>query len=140
MTFLKHCKTGLLAFWLAPKNHGKSGLHHEHVAPHEKTERRGMSFPTPRPRGKDMPSAKPLRKTTNTSSNSAFGSVKTLDRLGRQTVSLAPRTTGAIAIEGREQGAASTQKRAAIRRGISVAFNDMDGRRMVERIDHGQPK
>ena len=32
MTFLKHCKTGLLAFWLAPKNHGKSGLHHEHVA------------------------------------------------------------------------------------------------------------
>ena len=32
MTFLKHCKTGLLAFWLAPKNPGKSGLHHEHVA------------------------------------------------------------------------------------------------------------
>ena len=59
MTFLKHCKTGLLAFWPAPKNHGKSGLHHEHVAPHEKTERRGMSFPTPRPRGKDMPSATP---------------------------------------------------------------------------------
>ena len=59
MTFLKHCKTGLLAFWLAPKNHGKSGLHHEHVAPHEKTERRGMSFPIPRPRGKDMPSATP---------------------------------------------------------------------------------
>ena len=96
-------------------------------------------FMSVRPRGKDMPSAKPLRKTTNTntSSNSAFGSVKTLDRLGRQTVSLAPRTTGAIAIEGREQGAASTQKRAAIRRGVSVAFNDMDGRRMVERIDHG---
>ena len=35
MTFLKHCKTGLLAFWLAPKNHGKSGLHHEHVAPQQ---------------------------------------------------------------------------------------------------------
>ena len=62
-----------------------------------------MSFPIPRPRGKDMPSAKPLRKTTNTSSNSAFGSVKTLDRLGRQTVSLAPRTKGAITIENREQ-------------------------------------
>ena len=97
-------------------------------------------FMSVRPRGKDMPSAPVPRKTTNTSSNSAFGSVKTLDRLGRQTVSLAPRTTGAIAIEGREQGAASTQKRAAIRRGVSVAFNDMDGRRMVERIDHGQPK
>ena len=76
-------------------------------------------FMSVRPRGKDMPSAKPLRKTTNTSSNSAFGSVKTLDRLGRQTVSLAPRTTGAIAIEGREQGAASTQKRAALQRGMS---------------------
>ena len=35
MTFLKHCKTGLLAFWLAPKNHGKSGLHHEPVAPQQ---------------------------------------------------------------------------------------------------------
>ena len=96
------------------------------MAPHEKTERRGMSnslplnpFMSVRPRGKDMPSAPVPRKTTNTSSNSAFGSVKTLDRLGRQTVSLAPRTTGAIAIEGREQGAASTQKRAALQRGMS---------------------
>ena len=50
-----------------------------------------MSFPIPRP---DMPSAKPVRKTTNTSSNSAFGSVKTLDARGRQTVSLAPRVLG----------------------------------------------
>ena len=47
-----------------------------------------MSFPIPRQRGKDMPSAKPLRKTTNTSSNSAFGSVKTLDTSGRHTVPL----------------------------------------------------
>ena len=99
-----------------------------------------MSFPIPRPRGKDMPSAKPLRKTTNTSSNSAFGSVKTLDRLGRQTVSLAPRTTGAIAIEGREQGGGQHAKAGGDSPGISVAFNDMDGRRMVERIDNGQLK
>ena len=77
-----------------------------------------MSFPIPRPRGPDMPSAPVPRKTTNTS-NSAFGSVKALDRLGRQTVSLAPRTTGGISIENREQGTASTQKRAAIRRAIS---------------------
>lgn len=76
-----------------------------------------MSFPVPRPRGKDMPSAKPLRKTTNASSNSAFGSVKTLDARGRQTVSLAPRTTGAIAIEGREQGRASADKRSKLIRG-----------------------
>lgn len=76
-----------------------------------------MSFPIPRPRGKDMPSAKPLRKTTNTSSNSAFGSVKTLDRLGRQTVSLAPRTKGGITIENREQRLASEAKLARIARG-----------------------
>ena len=53
-----------------------------------------MSFPIPRPRGKDMPSAPVPRKTTNTSSNSAFGSVKTLDSKGRQTVSLKPRVLG----------------------------------------------
>lgn len=74
-------------------------------------------FMSVRPRGKDMPSAPVPRKATNTSSNSAFGSVKTLDRLGRQTVSLAPRTTGAIAIEGREQGAASADKRSKLIRG-----------------------
>ena len=68
-----------------------------------------MSFPIPRPRGKDMPSAKPLRKTTNTSSNSAFGSVKTLDARGRQTVSLERRPSG-ITIENREQSAASLAK------------------------------
>ena len=73
-----------------------------------------MSFPIPRPRGPDMPSAKPLRKTTNTSSNSAFGSVKTLDARGRQTVSLKPRVLGAIAIESREQAIASRDKRARI--------------------------
>ena len=43
-------------------------------------------FHIARPKGKDMPSAKPLRKTTNISSNSAFGSVKTLDARGRHTV------------------------------------------------------
>lgn len=60
-----------------------------------------MSFPIPRPRGKDMPSATPVRKTTNTSSNSAFGDVrklyqdgKAMDARGRQTVSLAPRVLG----------------------------------------------
>ena len=52
------------------------------------------AFMSVKPRGKDMPSAKPLRKTTNTSGNSAFGSVKTLDSKGRQTVSLKPRVLG----------------------------------------------
>ena len=78
-----------------------------------------MSWPTPRPRGKDAPAALPKRKTTNTSATSNFGSVKTLDSKGRQTVSLAPRTTGAISIEPREQSAASRDKRDAIKRGMS---------------------
>ena len=51
-------------------------------------------FLSVRPRGKDMPSAHVPRKTTNTSSNNSFGSVKTLDSKGRQTVSLKPRVLG----------------------------------------------
>lgn len=73
------------------------------------------AFTMVRPRGRDLDiQAAAPRKTTNTSANSAFGSVKTLDRLGRQTVSLAPRTTGGISIENREQGKSSTDKRRAI--------------------------
>ena len=90
MTFLKHCKTGLLAFWLAPKNHGKSGLHHEHVAPHEKTERRGMSFQTPRPRGKDMPSATPRGRARSKApmQGAIPPATKSMDSTGRFTVSV----------------------------------------------------
>lgn len=71
-------------------------------------------FHIARPKGKDMPSAPVPRKTTNTSSNSAFGSIKTLDARGRQTVSLAPRVIGSISIEPREQAIASRDKRARI--------------------------
>ena len=90
MTFLKHCKTGLLAFWPAPKNHGKSGLHHEHVAPHEKTERRGMSFPIPRPRGKGMPSATPRGRARSKApmQGAIPPPTKSMDSTGRFTVSV----------------------------------------------------
>ena len=90
MTFLKHCKTGLLAFWLAPKNRGKSGLHHEHVAPHEKTERRGMSFPIPRPRGKDLPSATPRGRARSKApmQGAIPPATKSMDSTGRFTVSV----------------------------------------------------
>lgn len=77
------------------------------------------AFTSVRPRGPDMSSAPVPRKTTNTSSNSAFGSVKTLDSKGRQTVSLKPRVLGAISIEPREQAIASRDKRDAIKRGMS---------------------
>lgn len=75
------------------------------------------AFTMVRPRGVDMPSAPVPRKTTNTSSNSAFGSVKTLDARGRQTVSLKHRVLGAITIESREQSAASVAKRRKISKG-----------------------
>ena len=87
------------------------------------------AFTSVRPRGKDMPAALPKRKTTNTSAISNFGSVKTLDSKGRQTVSLKPRVLGAISIEPRvlgaisieprEQAIASRDKRDAIKRGMS---------------------
>lgn len=114
MTFLKHCKTGLLAFWPAPKNHVKSGPHHEHVAPHEKTERRGMSFPTPRPRGQDTAPSKAPRNTNHSKAPKSGNVHLLLDSNGRQTVSLERRPSG-ITIESREKSAASLAKTQRIR-------------------------
>ncbi len=69
-----------------------------------------MSFPVPRPRGQDTAPAKAPRKTS-TSKAPAEGNVHmALDRNGRRTVSLSPRTAGAITIETREQSAASLAK------------------------------
>ena len=69
-----------------------------------------MSFPIPRPRGKDMPSA-PVPRKTNHSKAPKVGNVHLLlDSNGRQTVSLERRTTGGITIENREQSAASLAK------------------------------
>lgn len=79
-----------------------------------------MSFPIPRPRGKDMPSATPRGSARSKAPMQGLvPEIKALDRNGRRTVGIAPRTTGAIAIEGREQGAASTAKRRALVRAIS---------------------
>ena len=73
-----------------------------------------MSFPIPRPRGKDMPSA-PAPRKTNHSRAPIEGNVHLLlDSNGRQTVSLERRTKGAIVIENREQIAASLAKRQRI--------------------------
>ena len=68
-----------------------------------------MSFPIPRPRGKDMPSA-PVPRKTNHSKAPKEGSLRLLlDSNGRQTVSLERRPSG-ITIESREQSAASLAK------------------------------
>ena len=79
------------------------------MAPHEKTERRGMNaFTSVRPRGADAPSKAPRK--TNHSRAPIEGNVHLLlDSNGRQTVSLAPRTSG-ITIESREQWLASLAK------------------------------
>lgn len=53
-----------------------------------------MSFPAPRPRGKDMPSATPKRKGRGAEPSATRRAIKTLDSKGRQTVSLAPRVLG----------------------------------------------
>lgn len=78
------------------------------------------AFQIVRPKGPDMPSATPRGSARSKAPMQGIvPEIKALDRNGRRTVDMAPRTTGAIAIENREQGAASTQKRAAIRRGMS---------------------
>lgn len=64
-----------------------------------------MTFPTPRPRGADMPSKPPRRQTP--------GLAVTVKR---QPIDLAPRTKGAIVIESREQAQASVDKRMRISR------------------------
>lgn len=74
------------------------------------------AFTSVRPRGADAPSKAPRK--TNHSRAPIEGNVHlALDRNGRQTVSLAPRTAGAITIESREQSAASLAKRQRISKG-----------------------
>ena len=71
------------------------------------------AFQMVRPRGADAPSKAPRK--TNHSRAPIEGNVHmALDSNGRQTVSLAPRTAGAITIESREQSAASLAKRQRI--------------------------
>ena len=73
-----------------------------------------MSFPIPRPRGQDTAPAKAPRKTNHSRAPQEGNVHLTLDRNGRRTVSLSPRTAGAITIESREQSAASLAKRQRI--------------------------
>ena len=69
-----------------------------------------MSFPIPRPRGKDTAPAKAPRKTNHSRAPIEGNVHLLLDSNGRQTVSLERRTTGGITIENREQSAASLAK------------------------------
>ena len=72
------------------------------------------AFQMVRPRGVDTAPAKAPRKTNHSRAPMEGNVHLLLDRNGRRTVSLAPRTTGGIVIENREQGAASLAKRQRI--------------------------
>ena len=75
-----------------------------------------MSFPIPRPRGKDAPSKAPRK--TNHSRAPKEGSVHLLsDSNGRRTVSLERRASG-ITIENREQRPANEAKLARLVGGV----------------------
>ena len=87
------------------------------MAPHEKTERRGMNaFTSVRPRGADAPSKAP-RKTNHSKAPKDGNVHMLLDSNGRQTVSLERRPSG-ITIENREQRLASEAKQARIAGGV----------------------
>ena len=72
-------------------------------------------FVTVRPRGQDVDVPVVPPRVKNSSAAPRSGNVhKALDRTGRRTVSLAPRTLGAITIENRDESQASNARRAAI--------------------------
>lgn len=79
-----------------------------------------MSFPVPRPRGKDAPSKAP-RKTNHSRAPKSGNVHLLLDSNGRQTVSLERRTSG-ITIESREQWAASLARNQRIRGGEAMSW------------------
>ena len=77
-----------------------------------------MSFPIPRPRGQDTAPSKAPRKTNHSRAPIEGNVHLLLDSNGRQTVSLEPRTKGAIVIANREQRLASEAKQARLAGGV----------------------
>ena len=91
------------------------------MAPHEKTERRGMSnaFTSVRPRGADAPAKLPVqRKKAVPITYSNKREPRVLNVNGKLQAPLNP-NAASIVIEGRAQGQASADKRRAIVRGLS---------------------
>ena len=92
------------------------------MAPHEKTERRGMNaFTSVRPRGPDMPAKLPVQRKKKavpiTYSNKREPRVLNVN--GKLQAPLNPNASNSIVIEGAEQGRASSDRRRAIVRGLS---------------------
>ena len=85
------------------------------MAPHEKTERRGMNaFTSVRPRGAGIPAKVPVQRKKPTTSKP----VRVLNAAGKWQAYLEP-ARHSIVIESREQAQASNDKQRAIARGMS---------------------
>ena len=69
------------------------------------------AFQCVRPKGKDIPAALPKQRSIGAQPSAIR---KGMDRNGRFTVDMAPRTTGAISIESGAAAQASVDKRRAI--------------------------
>ena len=92
-----------------PLNHGRTGrpyaLHADLPL---------NAFQSVRPRGEDRPSAVPARPHKGPAPPGSY--VRVLDRNGRLSAPLAPRT-GSLAVEGQKAGQASADRRAALVKG-----------------------
>ena len=88
------------------------------MAPHEKTERRGMgnAFTSVRPRGADAPAKLPTQRKTS-QPITVIGTTRVMNARGLKQATLAP-SHRSISIEGREQGRASADKRSKLIRGM----------------------
>ncbi len=87
------------------------------MAPHEKTDRRGMSnaFTSVRPRGPDMPAKLPVQRKKAVPIT-VRGTTRVLNARGVWQAKLAP-SHHSIVVESREQAQASTDKRSKLIRG-----------------------
>ncbi len=88
------------------------------MAPHEKTERRGMNaFTSVRPRGPDMPAKLPVQRKKK-AVPITYSNKRVLNVNGKLQAPLNP-NAASIVIESREQSQASNDKTRAITRGLS---------------------
>ena len=87
------------------------------MAPHEKTERRGMSnaFTSVRPRGADAPAKLPVQRKKAVPIT--YSNKRVLNVNGKLQAPLNPNASNSIVIEGAEQGRASSDKRSKLIRG-----------------------
>ena len=84
------------------------------MAPHEKTERRGLNaFTSVRPRGADAPAKLPT-KPKKAPVPITYSTKRVLNVNGKLQAPLNPNASNSIVIEGAEQGRASSDKRRAI--------------------------